>query len=150
MSEHKTFFGKVFGWIGDLFHKLPDVTKAAVNIGYTAVNAMKAVTDFDQADLLGSIFGPFGKAIEDKARTAVPNILVQLQLVKQTADTNDPNQIVSIALQTIQKLDPDFQAAFWHDLSVYIAQVAADGNLSWSDGVMILQWYHDHKKQENI
>lgn len=149
MSDHKTIFGKLFGWIGDLFSKLPDATRVAVSIGYAAVNAIKTVTDLDQADLIGSIFGVFGKTVEDKIRTELPNILIQLQLVKDTADTNDPNQILALALQTIQKLDPKFQAAFYHDLSIYIAQLAADGELSWADGVQLLQWYYDHKKENS-
>lgn len=130
------------------FKKLPSVTQAAVSIAYTAVNALKAITDFDQADLIGSVFGQFGKTIEDKARASLPEIVIQLQLYKDAAGTNDPNEIVATALQTIQKLDPKFQAAFWHDLAVYIAQLAADGDLSWGDAVQIVQWYYEHKKLE--
>jgi hypothetical protein len=30
---------------------------------------------------------------------------------------------------------------------VLVAQVAADGKLTWSDGVYLLQWYYDHEYQ---
>ena len=148
MSTHKTIFGKVFGWIGDLFKKLPSATQAAVSIAYTAVNALKSITDFDKADLIGSVFGQFGTTVEDKIRTSLPNILIQLQLVKDAADTDDPDAILATALQTIQKLEPQFQAAFWHDLAVYISQLVSDGELSWGDAIQIMQWYYEHKKLE--
>lgn len=141
-----TFLAKIWQSIARLFAKLPSATKAAVEVGYVAVNTIKEITDLDSGNLIGSIFGQFGAAVEQKIRAGLPNVLIQLQLVKDAADLNDPDAIVKMALETIQKIAPQFQAAFYHDLSIYIAQLAADGNLSWEDGVHILQWYHDHQK----
>jgi hypothetical protein len=41
--------------------------------------------------------------------------------------------------------DGDIKSAFLHNLSILVAQVAADGKLSWGDGVYILEWYYQHE-----
>jgi len=44
----------------------------------------------------------------------------------------------------LQGLDGDIQSAFLHNLSILVAQVAADGQLTWSDGVYLLEWYYQN------
>jgi ferric iron reductase protein FhuF len=44
----------------------------------------------------------------------------------------------------LQGLDGDIKSAFLHNISILVAQVAADGKLTWSDGVYILEWYYQN------
>jgi hypothetical protein len=45
----------------------------------------------------------------------------------------------------LQNLDGEIKSAFLHNLSVLISQLAADGKLSWSDGVCIVEWYYQQQ-----
>jgi hypothetical protein len=45
----------------------------------------------------------------------------------------------------LQGLSGDIKSSFLHNLSIFVAQVAADGKLSWSDGVLILEWYYQNE-----
>jgi hypothetical protein len=49
------------------------------------------------------------------------------------------------AVKVLQGLDGDIKSAFLHNLSILVAKIAADGKLSWSDGVYVLEWYYQHE-----
>jgi hypothetical protein len=42
-------------------------------------------------------------------------------------------------------MDKNIKPGILHQLSILVAQIAADGKLSWSDGVLLSQWYYEHK-----
>jgi hypothetical protein len=50
-----------------------------------------------------------------------------------------------VLTKLLQGLDGDIKSGFLHNLSILLAQVAADGKLTWSDGVYVLQWYYQHE-----
>jgi len=54
-------------------------------------------------------------------------------------------QITACAVNVLQGLAGDVKSASLHNLSIFIAQAAADGQLSWSDGVTVLEWYYQNE-----
>ncbi|WPU96503.1 hypothetical protein SNE25_13345 [Mucilaginibacter sabulilitoris] len=46
-------------------------------------------------------------------------------------------------------MDENIKGGILHQLSILIAQLAADGKLSWSDGVYLSQWYYEQKFKTN-
>lgn len=141
------FLAKIWAEIKHLFDGLPAEFKNAIHIGVTVVNNIKTWIDSSDADILTAIIpGTLDDAIKVKLREALPKILAELKLADNCAQLTDPNEIVKCAVNTLQQLEGDFKSAFLHDLSVLIAQVAADGKLTWQDGVYVLQWYYDNKK----
>ncbi len=44
-----------------------------------------------------------------------------------------------------KSLDGDIKSSFLHTISILVAEAAADGKLTWSDGVYLLEWYYQHK-----
>lgn len=142
----KTFFNRIFNGIRELFEGLVPEMKQAIGIGVTVVENIKKVIDSPVADILTAIIpGDLDDMIKTQLRAHIPKILIELRLAKDCADETDPEKIVACALRTIQQLEGDYRSAFLHDLSILIAQVAADGKLDWKDGVYILQWYYDHQ-----
>jgi hypothetical protein len=75
-------------------------------------------------------------------RFELPRIVSNLKLADKCGDQKDPNAIIKCAISTLQSIGKDFEVAFLHSLSIMIAQVAADGKLTWSDGVYLLEWYY--------
>lgn len=145
----KSFFQRIISEIKELFQGLLPELKEAIEIGVKVVENIKAAVDSPVADILTAIIPTdIDETIKIQLRAHLPKILIELRLVQDCSDETDPDKIVACALRTIQQLEGDFKSAFLHDLSILIAQVAADGRLDWKDGVYILQWYYDHEHKK--
>lgn len=144
----RSFIAGIIDKISDFFRGLVPELKEAVKVGVTVVDKLKAITDSQAADILTAIIpGTWDDQLKDKLRAELPKILSNMRLVQECADETDPEKIVACAVRTLQQLEGDFKSAFLHNLAILIAQVAADGKLSWSDGVYILQYVHDHRSE---
>jgi len=140
------FIVNLWNAIKRLFTKLPAELKDAVHIGVVLVENIKKFVDSPGADILTAIIpGNIDNVIIAKLRQALPIFLQELKLADETMSLNDPEAIVRTALQSFKELDPFIKPVFCHNLSVLIAQVAADGQLSWSDGVAVQEWYYKNK-----
>lgn len=142
----KSFFMKIWETIEDFFQGLLPELKDAIRIGVTVVQNIKKVMDTPVPDVLTAIIpGDVDDKIKERIREYLPKVLVELRLANECSDLTDPNEIVTCALKTLSQIGDDYQSAFLHDLSVLIAQIAADGKLTWSDGVYLAQWYYSHR-----
>ncbi|MFA6247288.1 MAG: hypothetical protein WC615_10120 [Mucilaginibacter sp.] len=142
----KSFLTKLWGAIKSLFNSFPDKLKAAVHIGIIITENIKTIIDSPIADILTAIIpGEIDDKIKQALRAGIPVILTDLKLTDQCSGLTDPQEITKCAVKTLKTLDGDIKSAFLHNLSILIAQVAADGKLSWADGVCILEWYYQNK-----
>lgn len=142
----KSFLSKIWTSIKSLFDGLPAEFKTAINIGVVITDNIKKFVDSPAADVLTLLIpGDIDDKIKDLLRAKLPVILTELKLADSCAGLTDPNEITACAIKVLQGLTGDIQSAFFHNLSILVAQVAADGKLSWSDGVYILEWYYQHQ-----
>jgi hypothetical protein len=140
-----TFLTKIWTGIKSLFDGFPSELKIAVHIGTIVTEAIKTFVDSPETDVLTAIIpGSIDDDIKNLLRAKLPAILAELKLADSCAGLTDPAQITACAIQVLQGLDGDIKSAFLHNLSILIAQVAADGKLTWSDGVYILEWYYQN------
>ena len=140
-----TFLTKIWAGIKSLFDGFPSELKIAVHIGTIVTEAIKTFVDSPETDVLTAIIpGSIDDDIKNLLRAKLPAILAELKLADSCAGLTDPAQITACAIQVLQGLDGDIKSAFLHNLSILIAQVAADGKLTWSDGVYILEWYYQN------
>jgi hypothetical protein len=123
----------------------PDL-KDAIHTGVIITEAIKNFVESPVADVLTSLTKT---TVDDKLkqalRLALPKILVQLKLAEAVAGQDDPEVITASAIKALQALDGNIKSAMLHNLSILIAQVAADGKLTWSDGAYVLEWYYKQK-----
>lgn len=141
-----SFLKKLWQQIKDLFEAIPDDLKSAIHIGVIVTEAIKTFVDSPAADILTAIIpGDIDDKIKDLLRAKLPEILTELKLADSCGKLTDPSQITACAVKTLQQLDGDIKSAFLHNISILVAQVAADGKLSWSDGVYILEWYYQNQ-----
>jgi hypothetical protein len=143
------FLAHIWDAIKHLFDGLPAEFKAAIDIGVTVTEKVKTFIDNPEVDVFTAIIpGTIDDAIVAKLRDALPKILIELKLAQNCAQLTDPTEIVKCAILELQSIEGDFKSAFLHDLSILIAQVAADGKLDWKDGAAVLEWYYQHKKEQ--
>ena len=144
----QSFLTKIWTEIKSLFEGIPSELKTAIHIGVTVTQNIKTFVDSPVADVLTAIIpGDIDDEIKNWLHAKLPEILTELKLADSCSGLTDPPAITQCAVKILQGLDADVQAPFLHSLSVLIAQVAADGKLTWSDGVYLLQWYYEHEYQ---
>ncbi len=142
----QSFLSKIWHSIKSLFESIPAELKTAIHIGVLVTEAVKTFVDSPEADILTAIIpGNIDDKIKDWLRTKLPAILTELKLADSCGSLTDPAEITACAVKVLQGLDGDIKSAFLHNLSILVAQVAADGKLTWSDGVYILEWYYQHE-----
>jgi hypothetical protein len=142
----KSFLSKIWNEIKALFDGIPAELKTAIHIGVEVAENVKTFVDSPAADILTAIIpGDIDDKVKSWLRAKLPPILTELKLADSCGQLTDPGDITKCAVRVLQGLDKNIQNAFLHNLSILIAQVAADGQLSWSDGVYILQWYYEHE-----
>ena len=142
----KSFIAKIWDGIKSLFEEMPEEMQTAIHIGVIVTENIKSFVDSPVADVLTAIIpGDIDDDIKNWLRAKLPVILSELKLADSCSSLTDPLQITQCAIKVLQGLDGDVKSAFLHNLSIFIAQVAADGKLTWSDGVTILEWYYQNE-----
>jgi hypothetical protein len=141
-----TFLSKIWGEVKGLFNNISPELKTAIHIGVIITENIKAFVDSPAADILTAVIpGELDDELKTRLRTKLPEILTELKLADSCAGLTDPASITVCAIKALQGLNGDVNSAFLHSLSILVAQVAADGKLSWSDGVYLLEWYYQHE-----
>jgi hypothetical protein len=142
----KSFLNKLLNSFKKLFNKFPAQLKTAVNIGITVTENIKKFTDSSVVDVLTVIIpGNIDDKIKQILRVGLPVLLAELKLADSCLNKEDPQQVTTCAISFLNSLDKQIKDAFLHNLSVLVAQLTADGKLSWSDGVCIVEWYYQNK-----
>jgi hypothetical protein len=144
----QSFLTKIWTEIKSLFDKIPSELKTAIHIGVAVTQNIKTFVDSPAADVLTAIIpGDIDDEIKNWLHAKLPEILTELKLADSCSALTDPAAITACAIKVLQGLDGNVQSAFFHNLSILVAKVAADGKLTWSDGVYLLQWYYEHEYQ---
>ena len=142
----KTFLQKILDQIKSLFNNMPNEIAIALKIGITITENIKNFVDSPIADVLTIIIpGDIDDMVRSKLRLSLPVVLTELKLVESSLNLTQQNAITSAAIETIKTMDKTIKSGVLHQLSILITQVAADGKLSWSDGVYLSQWYYENK-----
>lgn len=142
----KSFLSKIWTEVKSLFDGMPADLKIAIHIGVIITENIKSFVDSPAADVLTAIIpGDLDDDLKNLLRAKLPAILTELKLADSCSSLTDPSQITACAVNVLQGLDGDIKSAFLHNLSILTAQVVADGKLTWSDGVYILEWYYQNE-----
>ncbi len=141
-----TFLTKIWITIKALFDGMPADLKTAIHIGVIITENVKTFVDSPAADILTALIpGDADDQLKQLLRAKLPAILTELKLADSCAALTDPAEIAACAVKVLQGLGGDVQSAFLHSLAIMVAQVAASGKLTWSDGVYLLEWYYQHE-----
>ncbi len=141
----KTFLTNIWAGIESLFDGFPAELKAAIHIGVIVTENIKNFVDSPAADILTAIIpGDIDNEIKNSLRAKLPEILTELKLADSCSSITAPQQITECAVKVVQGLAGDVKSAFLHNLSIFIAQTASNGKLTWADGVTIMEWYYQN------
>jgi len=142
----QSFLSQIWNQVKQLFNGIPSELKTAIHTGVLVTENIKNFVDSPTADVLTAIIpGDIDDDIKNWLRSKLPALLTELKLADNCGELTDPNQIIICAIKQLQSLDGNIKSAFLHNLSILVSSVAADGKLTWSDGVYLLEWYYQNK-----
>lgn len=143
-----SIFTKALAWIEGLFKKGGDELENIILPAAIAVtNSLKAILTIDTADIIGSIAGKAGSALEEKIKALLPGVVEKLQLAQQFKGL-DPNTTLANILKLVGTSAPITQTAFWIEFSGILNTDLQDGKLDLGESASLLKyWYDNHPPQ---
>jgi len=142
----KSFLTKIWKEIRNLFADIPVELKTAIHMGVIVAENIKTFINSPATDIITALIpGDADDKIKDTLRSKIPLILSELKLADDCQNITDPAELITCAVNTLQNLEGDVKSSFLHAISILAAQAVADRQLTWSDGVYLLEWYYQHK-----
>jgi len=146
-----SIFTKAWNFIKLEFGKLDKETKLLVPIAINVVNAIKTVMESPVDNVLVAIIEA---AVPNKAEAALvekinatvkqwlPKVLTELTMINAIANITDPNEQLKAILAQLKLSSDQTKDVLYHGLSSLILQELSDGKLTWSDAVVVGEYYY--------
>ncbi|GAC1414706.1 MAG: hypothetical protein NVSMB66_7800 [Candidatus Doudnabacteria bacterium] len=152
----KQLIKHVWNFISTLFDKVVlEVKDVALPVATQVVSVLKELTTLDTTDFIGHLADKFGGAIwEDKLRILLPKILLELQLVGSVVShtkpdgTPDDNAIIADFISKLKLSTDRTKDAMYHDIAAMLVVDLADGHISWSEAVVLVEYFYKHQIQK--
>lgn len=150
MKKISDLINKATAWISRLWSSIkPDAEKALI-IGMKITDAVKNAVNHPVADILTAIIpGDVDDKIKARLRDAAPKAIITLGLAQQCSNETDPAKIIECASRTLQNIKDSYlgeeaYGSLCDSFAVMMAQVAADGKVSWDDFKYVSKWFFDN------
>lgn len=148
------FLRRLWAAIAGLFHKVDDEIKIWVPISIKIVQGIKKVMDGPVDDVVLSIVksaipGDADDKLIDKVHKTVeewiPKILLQLNLVNSTAQTEDVNEKLKAILAQLKLSSDETKNIIYHGIASLILEKLSDGKFDWTDATAVAEYYYQHE-----
>lgn len=146
-----TLVGRILRAIASIFKGLSEELKRLIPIAITVVQSVKTVMDGPVDDIIlaiikASIPGDADDKLIDKITVTVkewlPKILLELKLVESINNIEDLNEKLKAVLNQLKLSSNETQNIIYHGLATLIIEKLADGKISWSDSIVISEYYY--------
>lgn len=148
----KRFIKNVAKAISNLFKGLTKVAKKAVDLAVKVVNEIKNF-DAENPQAINFITALIPGDVDDKivaaVRAKLPKIMISLKLVDETLKLSD-TEIIIAGIKELQKLKGIQRNITLNSLAILIADVAADGRITWDELSMLVKWYYDNVANKDV
>lgn len=146
MIQIPNWLKKIWRALQSIFSKIPSELQSAIHTGVVITENIKRLIDSPVADVLTAIIpGEIDDRIKIILRAAIPKILEELRLIDVISETSTPEEMTLNGIKTLGTLTKNSKNAFFHSLSVLLANIASDGRLTWDDGAYVIEWYYQKK-----
>lgn len=145
-----TLAGRIIRRIASLFQSLRSETKRLVPIAINVVEGVKTVMDSPVDDVLLEVLkkaipGTADDILIDKIKEVVkewlPKIILEMKMVQSVAEIEDQNEQLKAILAQFKLNSDESKNIFYHGLASLILEKLSDGKLSWSDSIVISEYY---------
>lgn len=136
---------KLWSGIKKLISGLDKEAKKLLPIAIAVGENIKKVIDSPVADVLTALIpGNVDDVIKLKLRGFLPKLLLELHMVEAIANIEDENERLNAILAKIKLSSDDANNVFYHGLSALIIEKLSDGDFSFSDAVVVSEYWYTH------
>lgn len=153
----KKVLKKIWNWVKDLYDGLVGSTKKYVPIAIKIVEGIKKVMDTPVDDIAlaivttaipGDADDKLVKKVKEFVELNLPKFLVELKIINEISNYPDLNSQLQGIITELKKLSPTAQAALWHTFASLAIEKLSDGECTWSDSVVLAEWYYNNIYKE--
>lgn len=147
----KRILQAILAFISSIWRKTTDEVKVITPIAINIVNAVKSINDSFAGDVIEGILKiAIPGDSEDKIiiqirarlKEVLPKLILQLNIVESISNIQDIDEQLKAILGVINIAKDEKKRIFYHSLCSLIINSLADGKLTWSESVLIAEYYY--------
>ena len=152
MKKLKALFLKIKLFIVQLYSKADELIERIAPVAINVVEQIKTINETATGDIIELIISKAIKgdaddlaikAIREQLRKRLPEVLEIMRLSMNIAKVDDKNLQVKMILDAINMSPDEIRNAYYHTFCVMILEKISDGKLTWSESVMIAEYYYN-------
>ena len=134
-------------FLSDLWHKKMPKRKTEIEYGIELVEKLRTVLQHPLEDYLNYLISDTDDSnIIKTIKSKLPCILIDLNLVDRVINKKDSNAVIISAAKCLHSKHGPVQYAFFHSIACIVADIASNGELTWTEIVAIIEdKYQDSK-----
>jgi len=142
----KKLFAKILTFVTGLFNNLAPKVEKAIHAGVAVTEAVKNFVESPVTDLLTALIpGTVDDKIKVQLRNSLPGVLMVMRLIETSMELKTPEAITAAALKYIESLSAEDKRPVLHELAVRLTMILADGKITWSEAVQLVEYYYQFK-----
>ena len=152
MKKIKALFLKIKLFIIQIWDKADELIERIAPVAINVVEQIKQVNESTAGDVIELIISKAIKGTADdiiihqlreKLKTELPKVLEIMQTALNIAKVDDANLQVKQIIAAINLSPDEVKNVYYHTFAVLILEKISDGKLTWSESVMIAEYYYN-------
>ena len=152
MKKIKALFQEIKLFVLKIWDKADELVDLIAPVAINVVEQIKTVNESTAGDVIELITSKAIKGTADdiiihqlreKLKTELPKVLEIMQTALNIAKVDDANLQVKQIIAAINLSPDEVKNVYYHTFAVLILEKISDGKLTWSESVMIAEYYYN-------
>ena len=152
MNKFKALFLEIKLFVLKIWDKADELIERIAPVAINVVEQIKQVNESTAGDVIELIASKAIKGTADdiiihqlreKLKTELPKVLEIMQTALNIAKVDDANLQVKQIIAAINLSPDEVKNVHYHTFAVLILEKISDGKLTWSESVMIAEYYYN-------
>lgn len=143
VSQLKRFLANVWDIFAQFWTVAEVFVKDNIHVAVVVTENVKKFIDNPVGDFLLSVVDDkIPGDVSGKVKEILPKVILALQLIDDCKDLEDQEATLKCIASKISAASDEFKNAFYHSLSVTLAEQLSDGKIGFSDAIALVEWYY--------
>ena len=152
MKKIKALFLEIKLFVLNIWDKADELVDLIAPIAINVVEQIKQVNESTAGDVIALIISKAMKGnaddliikqVREKLKEKLPEVLEIMRLSMNIAKVDDKNLQVKMILDAINMSPDEIRNAYYHTFCVMILEKISDGKLTWSESVLLAEYYYN-------
>ena len=152
MKKIKALFLEIKLFVLKIWDKADELVDLIAPVAINVVEQIKTINESTTGDIIELIISKAIKGqsddiiihqLREKLKTELPKVLEIMQTALNIAKVDDANLQVKQIIAAINLSPDEVKNVYYHTFAVLILEKISDGKLTWSESVMIAEYYYN-------